>query len=81
MPELNSYKTYFFAGFGAGAGAGAGAAGAGAGAGTGVTTGCAGGGDAACFFSQPKKAKVATMTRTRMATMYFFTKQYLLLEF
>jgi hypothetical protein len=64
---------YFFAGFeGAGAGSGTGV-GAGTGA-AGVTTGCAGGGVAACFFSQPKKATAAIMTRASMETKNFFTK-------
>jgi len=67
---------YFFAGF-AGTGVGAGA-GAGSGAG-GVTAGWAagGGGDAAFFFSQPKRATAATRTGTRIKIAYFFTKQYL----
>jgi hypothetical protein len=65
---------YFFAGFaGAGSGSGAGA-GAGSGAGGVVTTGCAGGGVAACFFSHPNKTTAAKMIGSRTVTKYFFTK-------
>jgi hypothetical protein len=78
-----SIRSYFFAGFsGAGCGIEAGAgAGAGVGAGGGVTAVCAGGGEAACFFSQPKKATAATMTRTKMAAKYFFTMNTSFLSF